>query len=127
MCAAAGAEVAAAARGVAHRPRRLASRRRVPVLPPACFPVYGKGRFSVPSFTDFGAVPPLSARSLQCQVSDCGTDESLNLAATAAGRAWRTPFGSHQHQSGGGGLDGPVAHAVVLQLPLDGPLQAQGP
>jgi hypothetical protein len=46
---------------------------------------------------------------------------------TAAGRAWRTPFGSHQQQSSGGRQGGPVAHAVVLQLPLDGPLQAQGP
>lgn len=40
-----------------------------------------------------------------------------------AGRAWRTPFGDFQQQQNEAG--GPVAHAVLLQLPLDGPLQVQ--
>lgn len=43
-----------------------------------------------------------------------------------AGRAWRTPFGDFQQQQQQDDAGGPVAHAVLLQLPLDGPLQGGG-
>ena len=46
----------------------------------------------------------------------------FKLSCPTAGRAWKTPFGDYRPDGAGPG----VAHAVVLQLPLEGPLRRGG-
>ena len=51
---------------------------------------------------------------------------ALNSNSMTAGKAWQTPFGMYAPVMDGAPVSSCGAHAVVLQLPLDGMLQGGG-
>ena len=51
---------------------------------------------------------------------------ALNSDGMRAGKAWQTPFGVYAPVMDGEPMSSCAAHAVVLQLPLEGMLQGGG-
>ena len=62
--------------------------------------------------------PALSSAWCRCQRS--------TVTGMHAGKAWQTPFGMYAPVMDGEPMSSCAAHAVVLQLPLEGRLQGGG-